>query len=229
MIISTFNIQNNSKDYNSNKAVEIYNYLINNKIDILGLQEVFYKCNNDLEKLINSKYNIIGKYRYFLKFLYPNKNEKNPIITKYNIINSKTYHLPSFKGSYNRIITKSSINYKGNNISVYNTHIEVINDEVKSKQLEYIYNLIRNENNLIILMGDFNFKKSNKIFDDFINKLKSINIKLVDINTNTFKTSKDNLSIDHIFVSNVFKITKKKVIKDMDISDHYPVMVEIEL
>ena len=48
MIISTFNIKNDFNYYNKNKSLEIFNYLRNNKIDVLGLQEVFYKCDKDL-------------------------------------------------------------------------------------------------------------------------------------------------------------------------------------
>ena len=229
MIISTFNIQNDSRVYNKQKSREIYNYIKKNKIDILGIQEMFYKCNNDLERIINSKYSIVGKYRYFLKPFYPIKNERNPIITKYNIITNHTYHLPSFKARYKRIITKATIKYRGKMISIYNTHIEVVNDEVKEKQLNKIFNIIKNDNNLVILMGDFNLKKSSKLFDDFIKKLNDINIKHIDINDNTFKTSKDKESIDHIFISNSFNVIKKTVYKKLSISDHYPVIINVEM
>ena len=41
--ISSFNIQNDFSKYNINKSKEIYNYLVQNKINILGLQEVYSK------------------------------------------------------------------------------------------------------------------------------------------------------------------------------------------
>ena len=43
--ISSFNIQNDFSKYNINKSKEIYNYLVQNKINILGLQEVYSKIN----------------------------------------------------------------------------------------------------------------------------------------------------------------------------------------
>ena len=227
MIVSTFNIQNDSRSYKKNKTREIYNYLKKNKIDILGLQEVFYSCNDDLEEFIKKKYYIVGKYRYLLKLFYPIKNERNPIVSKYKIIDNKTYHLPSSK--YNRIITKAVIKYKSNNISIYNTHIEIVDDNIKTKQLDKIYNIISKDNNPIILMGDFNLKNSSKLFKDFISKLNSINIKHIDIDGNTFKASKENEAIDHLFVSNKFKITKKEIYKKLDISDHYPVIIDINI
>jgi len=229
MIISTFNIQNNVRNYNKNKSKEIYNYIKKNKIDIIGLQEVFNKCNDDLGLMIGSKYNIVGKFRYFFNIFFPLKNERNPIISKYEILNNRTYHLPSHKAKYKRIITKAIIKYKGKLISVYNTHIEVSNNEVKERQLNKIYNIIRRDKNDVILMGDFNLKKTDSIFKEFIKKLKGININHVDLNDDTFKSHKDREEIDHIFVSNNFDINKKIVFKDLSISDHYPVIIDVNL
>lgn len=229
MIVSTFNIQNDSRDYNSSKSKDIYDFIVNNKIDVLGLQELFYKCNNDLKSLIKDDYNMVGKYRYFLKMFFPIKNEKNPIITKYKIIKNKTYKLPSIKSKYKRIITKAVIEYKNNLISIYNTHLEVENNDLKSIQLNKIYELLKKDKNLIILMGDFNLKDNSLELIDFINKLKRINIKVINVNSNTFKTENDNKNIDHIFVSKSLKVKKHRVIKDLSISDHYPIIANIEL
>ena len=49
MKVSTFNIQNNYKCYDKDKTKAIYQYLKDNDIDVLGLQEVFGKCSDDLE------------------------------------------------------------------------------------------------------------------------------------------------------------------------------------
>ena len=45
MIVSTFNIHNSG--YYDKKAKVIYKYLKDNKIDVLALQEVFYKSKHD--------------------------------------------------------------------------------------------------------------------------------------------------------------------------------------
>ena len=226
MIVSTFNIQNDIRVYNKNKSKDIYNYIKKNKIDIIGLQEVFTKCADDLDILL-TKYNIVGKYRYFFNIFHPYKNEKNPIITKYDIINYKTYHLPSYNSKYKRIITKACIKYNDKLVSIYNTHIEISDKSIQESQLNKIYELLKNDNNLIILMGDFNLKNSEKLYIDFCNKLKKLNIKSIDINSNTFKTSIEKEAIDHIFISDSFKVKKTCIIKDLEISDHYPVLIDI--
>ena len=91
--ISSFNIQNDIKNYSIDKEKEIIKYLKNNKIDILNLQEVYSKLDKDLVKDIDSlKYNMFGKYRFFLKRILNRINEKTPIITKYNVVSYKTYN-----------------------------------------------------------------------------------------------------------------------------------------
>ena len=93
--ISSFNIQNDFSKYNINKSKEIYNYLVQNKINILGLQEVYSKINKDLIKLLPSKYTYNGNYRFFSKIILNRINEKTPIITdmKLNLVKLIICHI----------------------------------------------------------------------------------------------------------------------------------------
>ena len=153
----------------------------------------------------------------------------NPIITNKKVIEKKIYHLPFFPSFLKRIVTKVVIEYNGRLISIYNTHLEVRNQKVKERQLKKIYNLISKDKNLIILMGDFNLKNNKEIFNEFEDLLKTKRIYRVEFNHKTLKISKYKREIDHIFLSNEFKLLDKKVIEDLDISDHYPIMVEVSL
>lgn len=229
MKISTFNIQNNYKSYDNCKTRDIYNYLKDNDIDILALQEVFGRCSDDLEVLLKNKYHMVGKYRFLSKFLLRRFNEKNPIITKYKIISFKTYNLPFIPSLLKRVITHVVIEYKGKEISIYNTHLEVLISNVKKRQLKKIYNLIANDPREKILMGDFNLKNNNPLFLNFVNSLEEIGMKRVPLNEKTLKLSRYSREIDHIFLSEGFTIKKKEVIKNLSISDHYPVMIEVDL
>ena len=78
-------------------------------------------------------------------------------------------------------------------------------------------------------MGDFNLKNNNPLFLNFINSLEEIGIKRIPLNEKTLKNSKYSREIDHIFLSDEFRLKEKRVVKDLEISDHYPVVVEIEL
>lgn len=227
MKISTFNIRNDFRNYKKEKSNIIYNYLANNNIDILGLQEVFSKCNRDFKKLIKGKYNMLGKYRFILPLLHFTSNEKTPIITSHEILENTTYRLPYKPARLKRVMTHVVIKYNNKDISIYNTHLEARIKSVKKNQLDFILDILKNDERPKILMGDFNLGVNDTMFNDFNKSLEELNMNRVDISERTFKEEKENYSIDHIFIDNSFKIIKKEVIKTLDISDHYPVMVEI--
>ena len=228
MIISTFNIQNDYKNYKKNKSNEIVDYIKNNKIDIIGLQELPNIYNNELANILNKNYKIYGKYRYKLNVLFQKSNEKNPIITNQKVLKYKTYYLPSFPSYFKRIMTWIIISYKGKELSIYNTHLEVKNNIIKKRQLNKIYKVLSKDNRPKILMGDFNITINNEIFKYFINKLETINIERININNKTYKNAKNNLAIDHIFKTKDINIISSKTVLNLEISDHYPLLIEID-
>lgn len=222
MIVATFNLEN-KKEYN--KAEIIKRFIEDYKIDVLCVQELTKNLESKLKiKLPN--YNFYGKYRMPISFL--PYNESNKIITKLGYFNTKTYYLPHFPYLLPRIITKTILFYNNEKISIYNTHISYENDYIKEKQLNIIYELIKKDSNKKILTGDFNLKINNKVFINFINKLKEIGIKHIDQNDKTYKPSVTNKAIDHIFVSDCLILKTKKIIEDINISDHYPFIIELK-
>lgn len=229
MKICTFNIQNNYRFYDKEKSLTLYNFLKENKVDVMGLQEVFCKLDKDFCRLLNNLYSIIGNYRFFSKIILKRFNERTPIITNYRVLSSNTYHLPHFPSFLKRVITHIVIDYKGKEISIYNTHLEVRNLNVKKRQLDYIYKLLLNDKRDKIIMGDFNLKTNNSVFLEFVDSLKKIGITRIPLDEKTLKQSRYSREIDHVFVSNSFKVKNKQVVKDLEISDHYPVIVELEI
>ena len=227
--ISTFNIQNDIKDYSKDKEIEIINYLKKNKIDILNLQEVYSSLDKDLSldiKLIN--YNMFGKYRFFFKRIFNRINEKTPIITRYNVINKKNYQLPFLPSTLKRVMTKIEVEIDNKIVSIYNTHLDYMLDITKKRQLNKILKIIKKDNNPVILTGDFNLKNNNIIFNNFVKEMKDIGINHIDVLDNTWKPSKYHRAIDHIFISNDFKLKSKEIIKNINISDHYPILVKVD-
>lgn len=224
--ICTFNIQNNFKNYNSTKSKQIIELLKNKNIDVYNLQEVYSKIDKDLRKTIKSlTYTINGTYRFLIPTRY---NEKNPIITNKKVVSNKTYHLPFLPSITKRIMTKVVIDDNDKLVSIYNTHLEVRNEEVKDRQLKRILKILKKDNNPIILTGDFNLKTNNEMFNNFVKELESIGIKHIDIADKTLKISKYHRAIDHIFISKEFKLISKDRITDLEISDHYPVLIQVD-
>lgn len=229
LIISTFNIKNDYYKYNKEKTKDIIKYLKDNHIDILNLQEVYKKLDKDLTKEIrNNNYRVIGKYRFLSRLLLKPINESTPIITNKKIVEIKHYRLPHFPSLLKRIMTKIVINYNNELVSIYNTHLDFKYDTVKKKELDKIYKIISKDKNRIILTGDFNLKTNKDIFNDFVAKLKKLGIIRIPLDEKTLKQSMYNRAIDHIFISKEFDIVDKEVIKTLDISDHYPLLIKLK-
>ena len=125
-------------------------------------------------------------------------------------------------------MTKVEIEDEGKIISIYNTHLEVRKENVKKRQLNRIVQILKKDKNPIILTGDFNLKTNKEIFNDFVSELEKLGIKHVDVEDKTLKISKYHRAIDHIFISNNFKLISKDRITDLDISDHYPVIIKVD-
>ena len=102
-------------------------------------------------------------------------------------------------------------------------------DSVKKRELRKLLKLIQKDDNLIVLLGDFNLKNNNKLFIDFFKALEESNIYRVDVGEKTLKVSKSKRAIDHIFLSQEFKLKKMEVIKNVEISDHYPILIEVDI
>ena len=229
LTICTFNIQNDIRNYNISKSNEIIDFLKKNEIDILNLQEVYSLIDKDLSKELNNlSYTITGTYRFYLKRLFNRINERTPIITNKNIIEYKTYHLPFLPSLLKRVMTKVVIEYEGKKISIYNTHLDYKYDLVKKRQLNKILNIIKNDNNSIILTGDFNLKNNKIIFNEFIDELNKLKIKHIDVKDKTLKQSNYHRAIDHIFLSDSFDVISYERITNLDISDHYPIILKIK-
>lgn len=226
LTICTFNIQNDFNDYNISKRDKIINLLKNNHIDIYNLQEVYTKIDKDLTKSLKKiSYNIYGAYR----FLIPNRyNERTPIITNKKVLSNRTYHLPFLPSIIKRIITKVEIEDQGRVISVYNTHLNFKYESLKERQLKKVLKILKKDSNPIILTGDFNLKTNKEIFNNFVDELKKMGIEHIDVSDKTLKISKYHRAIDHIFISDTFKLISKKRITDLNTSDHYPVLIEID-
>jgi endonuclease/exonuclease/phosphatase family metal-dependent hydrolase len=172
---------------------------------------------------------------------------------KFKVIESNTFWLSEtpdkisigWDAAYNRVCTYALLKNKQSNklIWVFNTHLDHIGEEARTKGLELILSRIQKINSSkypVILMGDFNSEPET----DRIIALKN---KMNDARTiskekpfgpyGTFNNFKYNeaaaLLIDYIFLSKgeVITVNKYAVLSDAkDLkypSDHFPVFVEI--
>ena len=229
LVISTFNIKNDYFKYKKDKTNTILEYLKNNNIDILNLQELYFKLDKDLSKELSKiNYKKIGKYRGLSIILIKPFNESTPIITNKNIVEVSHFKLPFLPSLQKRVMTKIVIKYNNELVSIYNTHLDYKYDKVKKKELDKIYKILSNDKNKIILTGDFNLKNNKDIFNNFVAKLEKLGIIRIPLDEKTLKQSQYNRAIDHVFISKDFKVIDKEVIKTLDISDHYPLLIKLK-
>lgn len=223
MKISTFNIKNNFFKH-VDKTDYLISFIKKYDLDILGVQEYLY-CESKKFKL--DDYKCVGKGRYSnINSVF---NETCSVITNCEISNYKTIKLPWFFTSFPRIMTVVNIKYKNKEYLVINTHLDYLHKISQRKQLKYILKYLSNINHKnIIMMGDFNLNVHTNIFKQFLEELNKLNITRVDISERTFKNL--DKPIDHIFISSDIKVNDVKIIKndEFDISDHYPLYIEIK-
>lgn len=259
MRVLCVNCQNNATNQRGGISTSGYDYcqmlanhIIDGEYDIVGTQEMSMNFTNRI-KLYLSDYKLYGKYRSNFRLLglilpeIRNYSENNKIMVKDEVVKEKTLYLPFIpsnikeiykglkKGSLmRRIATTTLVNSKElGYIYVINTHLDYYIDSVQKKQLNKLYKHISSKSKYpIILTGDFNLEVGNPIFDEFITKLENIGIKRVPINDKTnAKKYRQKTAIDHIFISDKFKINSYGKINDenlKEVTDHHPIYVDFE-
>lgn len=251
--ICTYNVRNDNliEGFDENRIAKLYNKLIKDyKIDILATQEMISSTVKILKEQLKD-YHVIGNYRYG-KSKIINKiksiekyNEANNIITKLPILTEKTTELPwiprnikeILSGSFKyrsitpRIITEAILDIEDyGRVRFLNTHLSHHLKGTVKLQLKKIIKKIKSSTIPVVLTGDFNTSIKNNTFKLFISELEKLGLKRIEINEKTFKNSKNNNAIDHIFIPSDWQVTEYKIINDDYLegySDHYPVLVSI--
>ena len=255
--IGTLNLRNNKTNRNGglrsdgiNNAEIIAKLINSNNYDILGTQELTRNYKKEIKKYLDD-YKFYGGYRFGSNIISRNikvindYNENNNIITKYKIISKKTIFLPFipfkikelFIGLKNnlifpRIITVLLININDNIICSINTHLDYKLESIQKRQLKKLYKVILkySKKYKVVLTGDFNLEIGLKNFDKFVDDIKLLNLKRVEINKKTnSKKFKNTNAIDHIFIPDDWKIINQGIIKTGKASDHDNPFVEVEV
>lgn len=257
MRIMTFNLRSDfildRKNRWNYRANIVYDTIINNQCDIVGVQELNNLMFKDIKENLDG-YEIIGKPRSKKYFV-----ERNDILVskKHTILDYDTFWLsknPDKVGSsiwyslYPRICTTALLLLEsGKKVRVYNTHLDCFLPHARAYGLKQIGKHIeekqKGEAVPIILMGDFNATPNSKVIAQFVegnyNGKKFVAVQEVDktIYNNTtmskFKGKEKGMHIDYIFVSDEFVIENTEIVKHNDNgrypSDHYPIIADIKI
>lgn len=233
MKIMSFNIQNDMKKASTNKIEAIVELIKTQEPDVIGMQELTFFVKTELQKKL-PEYNFYGRSRYGINTFF---DEYNCILTKRNIevIETSTFSLgkkpykvrsKNLLSFFPRICTTIVCVLDRRKIKIANTHLDHGFDRTKEYQLSVLYEVLKNTDYPLLLMGDFNMYPGNDNFKSF-----KVQMGLVDIAEDlgrTCKLSEGDRPIDHILINNQFSFSKVDKLRN-DISDHFPIVCDIEL
>jgi endonuclease/exonuclease/phosphatase family metal-dependent hydrolase len=231
----------------------IREFLLNSNADIICLQEFLndenYEANNMIRRFKEAGY----FHHFFLNKPKDDNGIKRGIATfsKHPIIDKKVLFLS--ENNFNGAIL-TNIKIENDTIDIINVHLEsnefpdaqrsIINMtlntissyfhnyRVRAKQYQILNNELKGHKSSLIMAGDFNSLASNPELRKMIkeNDLKD-SFSFGDFgfgSTLNFKTNIP-LRIDYFLVSNKLFINNYDVIKSMDKSDHFPIMLDFSL
>ena len=243
--IASFNIKHRLFSKNNYLSNEVYKLITENNIDVLCTQEIPRSLAKSFQEVIKG-YNVVGdsRYHHYLKSL--PFNEKNPIISKKEIIETKTIRYKNkvknikefFRYLKNipiipRIATVVIIKVNDKkDICIINTHLDYKLSIIQKKQLNELLELIEEYKKSydIVLTGDFNMDKNDKHFVEFINTLKLGNVSKVNADGFTWKGKKGQQKVlDYIFVSDNLKVKSFGIMDSNDLSDHEIVYLDLSI
>lgn len=245
MKIASFNIKHRIFRDNNKISHDVLNVIKDNNIDVLCSQEIPRSLSRSFAKNFKG-YSVNGdsRYHHYLKSL--PFNEKNPIITKNKVVETRTIryknkiknikeffkylkHIPIIP----RIATIVVIKVKDEkDICVINTHLDYKLSIIQKKQLNHLLDILNTykEKYDIVLTGDFNMDENDEHFLNFIECLSLINMKKVSIGGYTWRGKNNSKRVlDYIFVSNSLKLKGYGLIESNELSDHEIIYVDIDL
>ncbi|MGL6107186.1 endonuclease/exonuclease/phosphatase family protein [Romboutsia sp.] len=205
--------------YNIHKGMDINNKFTLNKVgdylktldcDIICLQEVLYPQFIALKKIL--KYNGV----FATNVNKPVMKYGICIICKNGICNYEHIFLTSKNEQRGFLFANVFSQYE--KINIINTHLGLDRYE-RYNQISEILDYTENLVDKTIVCGDFNEKNIN--IDEFNDAA------VVTNNCNICTFEKSNSRIDYIFIDKTINIKKYSVNK-VNLSDHYPVIVEIQ-
>lgn len=211
--VATFNIQATS----STDVVAMNQLLVKNNVDVVGMQEV--DKNNS-----RNNYDMLGRIVEEGNFGYSmfqmsaealDGGYGNGILSRYEIKDSSGgLYIHNAEGD-DRSWQKVELQMGDKRISVYNTHLTYISQEIRAKQLQELKDIMdKDTNKYKILVGDFNTDQSHDEITLFLKDYNIANGKdgiWYDTfnNKNNIPNSMKTYAVDNIITSKNIKVEVK--------------------
>ena len=202
------------------KIEEAGRFFKDHKIDVITLNEVeggSFRSKNQLELLEN----ITGLHGEFFttRYLQPFMRQGNAMLSRYPMKKSGKTRLS--RGGEPRYLCETEINIKGKKITVLTTHLSVAR-WIRKRQIPEIAARLKELKGPVILGADFNVQHPEDLDPILETRMKMAPIQ------KTFPTWNPTKHMDYILHSKHFKVRGVKA-KDERISDHLPIIAELEM
>lgn len=234
---------------------DIVTFIKDNKVDVMGLQEVDvnYREITEFKDICKEIANELGFYYAFAASIEKNENRElrqygNCIISRYPVHESKRHFLsPDIVWDSKtwdtepRTLLETIIEVEGRKIAVMTTHLACASHfetlDIRMKQVESIMSILQAKEGMpVILMGDFNCLPTNKEIEVIKKHLIDVDMdnKLITWPTHPLgwpterALEKPTYKIDYIFVSKDLSYSDVEA-HHLSISDHAPVLATVNI
>ncbi len=132
--------------------------IIENGLDIVGIQEVDQFCNRSKKSDTMARlqeYTGMQYYAFFRCINYDGGEYGTAILSKYPILETKEIELNDGSSVERRLLTYAKIDVEGTEINFFNTHLTIASDSIRADEFKIVSDNVKNVENCI-LVGDFN-------------------------------------------------------------------------
>jgi endonuclease/exonuclease/phosphatase family metal-dependent hydrolase len=150
------------------------------------------------------------------------------ILSRFPLSNMATYFMPSIEDQ--RVLVRADIQWAGNPVSIYAVHMG-LSEEDRTNQVAFIVNILNQNDNPILLMGDTNSLPDSPQITKITSELKDAWVAAgnspLDPKGNTFDSLELYERIDYILISPQLTATDCHAIHGVYGSDHVPLWAGI--
>jgi endonuclease/exonuclease/phosphatase family metal-dependent hydrolase len=216
-VVYSYNIHSGKNVVFKPTLSRMINYFLENKADLIGLQEV---QNNSKfgRQFLQFKKSLQLNGLFGSNLAIADGGYGNAWLSRFPLELQENYRLPGL--SEPRGVLYSTIHISGQKLHCYNTHLGLSKKE-RNAQMDILRKLVERSKDPAILLGDFNTTHS-----PFFSTLGDLAIQTGNTKQSTVFPLRRR--IDYIFASHHMKLLEYEVIK-LPFSDHFPIRAVLKL
>ncbi len=174
---------------------------------------------NYLNKLANKT---MLKHQHFfpVRKVFGLTNQGNGILAKFPLLATENIKLPTH--GENRFLSASKVQYKNTIITIFTTQL-ALGHMGRKREFEIIVDTINKTSGPVIFTGDLNTTNDKEL--EILNKTRLQRLET----PSTFPSWKPKRRIDYVYYSPDFEVIGYKVLNELKVSDHLPIIAELGL